>query len=309
MAKKQLEQLAINEAMGDIPTHFMKSGSCMPPRDRLDVLAKFRERIIPEEYMGCPFEYDLWFNTNELRTIRAFLYTDFLGGGCFFRVNTIKINDRVMHSIADSNQKIDEDRIQKIIDNLENKYTLKHNRSTYDKVVFPPGSNLIQAGKNVLDWKKLDDYVMNKGFVIKPHPITAHVYCAKYKHRYGADKVLDKKLGGHEILERCTDLAFCPNSQMGIEGLLLGKTIHSVAVPRVAREKNHLTYEAIYQGIAGKDCGSRTALLKILSSKRSGIVFHFDNDAEERVERYLEQFWEYTFRPHEKMGAGKVEIK
>ena len=85
MAKKQLEQLAINEAMGDIPTHFMKSGSCMPPRDRLDVLAKFRERIIPEEYMGCPFEYDLWFNTNELRTIRAFLYTDFLGGGCFFQ--------------------------------------------------------------------------------------------------------------------------------------------------------------------------------------------------------------------------------
>ena len=205
-----------------------------------------------------------------------------------------------MNSIADSDIKIDEERIQKIIDNLENKYTLKHNRSTYDKVVFPPGSNLIQAGKNVLDWKKLDDFVMNKGYVIKPHPITAHVYCAKYKLRYGGDKVLDKKLGGHELLEKCTDLAFCPNSQMGIEGLLLGKNIHSVAVPRVAREKNHLTYEAIYQGIAGKKCGSRTALLKILSSKRSGIVFHFDEDAEERVERYLEQFWEYTFKPHGK---------
>ena len=182
----------------------------------------------------------------------------------------------------------------------ENKYTLKHNRSTYDKVVFPPGSNLIQAGKNVLDWKKLDDFVMNKGYVIKPHPITAHVYCAKYKLRYGGDKVLDKKRGGHELLEKCTDLAFCPNSQMGLEGLLLGKNIHSVAVPRVAREKHHLTYEAIYQGIAGKKCGSRTALLKILSSKRSGIVFHYDDDAEERVERYLEQFCDYTFKPHGK---------
>ena len=83
---------------------------------------------------------------------------------------------------------------------------------------------------------------------------------------------------------------------MGIEGLLLGKNIHSIATPRVAREKNHLTYEAIYQGIAGKECGSRTALLKILSSKRSGIVFHYDDDAEERVERYLEQFWEYTLK-------------
>ena len=291
-----LDQLAIEEKMGDIPTHFMKSGSCMPPKDRLDKLAEFRERVIPKEYNGCVFEFDLWYNTNELHTIRTFLYTDFLGRGVFFRVNSIKINDRLYNSIADSNQKIDEDRIQKIIDSLENKYTLQVNRSTYDKVVFPPGSNLIQPGKNVLDWKKLDDFVMNKGYVIKPHPITAHVYVAKYKERYGADKVLNKKLGGHEILEKCTDLAFCPNSQMGIEGLLLNKNIHLVSTPRVAREKNHLTYEAIYQGLLGKKCGSRTALLKILSSKRSGIVFDFDEDAEDRVERYLEQFWEYTFK-------------
>lgn len=291
-----LDQLAIEEKMGDIPTHFMKSGSCMPPKDRLDKLAEFRERVIPKEYNGCVFEFDLWYNTNELHTIRTFLYTDFLGRGVFFRVNSIKINDRLYNSIADSNQKIDEDRIQKIIDSLENKYTLQVNRSTYDKVVFPPGSNLIQPGKNVLDWKKLDDLVMNKGYVIKPHPITAHVYVAKYKERYGADKVINKKMGGHEILEKCTDLAFCPNSQMGIEGLLLNKNISLVSTPRAAREKNHLTYEAIYQGLIGKKCGSRTALLKILSSKRSGIVFDFDEDAEDRVERYCEQFWEYTFK-------------
>ena len=294
-----LDALSINEQLGDLPTHFMKSGSCMPPKERLDVLAKFRERVIPEHHNGCSFEFDLWYNTNELHTIRTFLYTDFLGQGIFFRVNSIKINDRLYHSIADSNQKIDEDRIQKIIDCLENKYTLQVNRSTYEKVVFPPGSNLIQPGKNVLDWKKLDDLVMNKGFVIKPHPITAHVYVAKYKERYGADKVLNKKFGGHEILERASEIAFCPNSQMGIEGLLLGKKIHLVSTPRVAREKNHLTYEAIYQGLLNKECGSKTALLKILSSKRSGIVFNFDEDAEDRVERYLEQFWEFTFRGKE----------
>jgi len=291
-----LEQLSINEELGDVPTHFMKSGSCMPPKDRLETLHEFQKRVIPKEHRGATFEFDLWFNTNELRTIRNWLYTDFLGGGIYIRVNTIKINDRLMHNIADSDIKIDEERIQKIVDSLENKYTLKFNPATYDKVVFPPGSNLIQGGKNVLDWNKLDDYVNNRGYVIKPHPITAHVWIAKYKMRYGADKVIDKKIGGHEILEKCQELGFCPNSQMGIEGLLLGKKIHSVATPRVAREKNHLTYEAIYQGIAGKPCGSKTALLKILSSKRSGIVFHFDNDAEERVERYLEQFWEYTVK-------------
>ena len=290
-----LDALALNEELGDVPTHFMKSGSCMPPKERLATMLEFQRRVLPKVHRGVKFEFDLWYNTNELRTIRNFLYTDFLGDGIFIRVNTIKINDRIMHSIADSDIKIDEERIQKIIDNLGNKYTLQVNHNSFDKVVFPPGSNLIQGGKNVMDWKKLDQKV-REGFIIKPHPITAHVWVAKYKERYGADKVLNKKYGGSEILSKCTDLAFCPNSQMGIEGLLLGKNIHSIATPRVAREKNHLTYEAIYQGIAGKECGSRTALLKILSSKRSGIVFHYDDDAEERVERYLEQFWEYTLK-------------
>ena len=87
-----LDALSINEQLGDLPTHFMKSGSCMPPKERLDVLAKFRERVIPEHHNGCSFEFDLWYNTNELHTIRTFLYTDFLGQGIFFRVNSIKIN-------------------------------------------------------------------------------------------------------------------------------------------------------------------------------------------------------------------------
>ena len=72
-----LDQLSINEKLGDVPTHFMKSGSCMQPKARLDILAKFREETVPEEYNGCSLEYDLWYNTNELHTIRTFLYTDF----------------------------------------------------------------------------------------------------------------------------------------------------------------------------------------------------------------------------------------
>ena len=111
-----LEALSINEELGDVPTHFMKSGSCMPPKDRLNTLHEFQKRVLPKEYRNAKFEYDLWYNTNELHTISNWLYTDFLGGGIYIRVNTIKINDRVMHSIADSDIKIDEDRIQKIID-------------------------------------------------------------------------------------------------------------------------------------------------------------------------------------------------
>ena len=70
--------------------------------------------------MGLNVEYDLWYNTNELRSIRTWLYTDFLGKGIYLRVNSVKINDRLLTNIVTMNdQEIDEDRLQKIIKSLD----------------------------------------------------------------------------------------------------------------------------------------------------------------------------------------------
>ena len=85
MAKaNNLQQLSINEELGDLPTHFMKSGSSMPRKERLDGLYKFQKEVVPKTKWGLNVEYDLWYNTNELSTIRTWLYTDFLGKGIFF---------------------------------------------------------------------------------------------------------------------------------------------------------------------------------------------------------------------------------
>ncbi len=292
--KNTLDALSINEELGDLPTHYMKSGSTMRPKAQLQELNKFKHLLIPDAYRGSPFEYDLWYNTNELHTIRSWLYTDFLGKGIYVRTNTIKINNRLMKSITnDSETKVDEDRIEKIINNLENKYVLQWNTEFYDKVIFPPGSNLIQ--KNIINWQKMDKLI-DEGYVIKPHPITAHLWIAKMKLKYGKDKILNKKAGGFELLLNCKEMAMCPNSEMGLIALLLGKKVSSVAIPVKAREKNHLTYEALYQAVAGNSIGSGTALRKILSSRRSGIIFNFDPDPKERLQAYLDNFWEYTLR-------------
>ena len=89
-----LEALSINETLGDLPTHYMKSGSSMRPKAQLEELGKFGDRLIGSDktFRGSPFEYDLWYNTNELHTIRTWLWTDFLGKGIYVRVNSIKIN-------------------------------------------------------------------------------------------------------------------------------------------------------------------------------------------------------------------------
>ena len=285
-----LEALSINETLGDLPTHYMKSGSSMRPKAQLQELGKFGNLLIPESYRGSPFEYDLWYNTNEIHTIRTWLWTDFLGRGIFVRVNSIKINNKLMKNIASSDIKIDEERIEKIISVLEDKYLLESNPKFYDKVIFPPGSNLLQKG--IMNWHKVGKLI-KEGYVIKPHPITAHLWIAKMRLDYGKENILSKREGGFELLMKCKEMAMCPNSEMGLIALLFGKKVSTVAVPVKTREKNHLTYEALYGAVAGQEQGSGIALRKILSSKRSGIIFNFDPDPEERLQRYLDNFWEF----------------
>ena len=77
----KLISLSKNEELGDIPTHFMKSGSSMPPTERLNTLLEFQRSVLPKQYKGLDVEYDIWYNTNELRSIRTWLYTDFIGQG------------------------------------------------------------------------------------------------------------------------------------------------------------------------------------------------------------------------------------
>ena len=175
------------------------------------------------------------------------------------------------------------------MDNLQNKYYLQPSKNFYDKVIFLPGSNLL-CKPDCIDIKRVDKLV-KEGYIIKPHPITAHIFIAELRARYGYDKVLGKKEGGHELLLNASKIATAQNSEMGLMALLMGKPIQMVSFPVKEREKALLTYESLYEGLAGTQ--ATETILKVFSAKNSGMIFNFDNDAEDRMERYLQNFWEY----------------
>lgn len=291
-AKNKLEALSINEEVGDIVTHWMKSGSAFRPSNDLLELNEFGKKLLPKSYRGLPFEYDIWFNTNENYTIRKWLYTDFMGKGLYFRVPSIIINNKLFKAIVNSDIKIDEERIAKIMDNLQNKYYLRPSNKFYEKVLFLPGSNLLCKPK-CIDIRRCDKLV-KEGYIIKPHPITAHIFVAELKARYGADKVLGKKEGGHELLLNASEIGTAQNSEMGITAFLLGKKVQMISHPVKERQKALLTYESFYESVAGTD--AQKTILKLFSAKNSGIIFNFDEDADERLERYLANFWEYEIK-------------
>ena len=288
-AKNKLKALSKNEEVGNIPTHFFKSGSSMRPKADLLDLNEFKHYLLPDKYRGASFDYDVWFNTNENMTIRKWLYTDFLGKGIYLRVTSKPVNTRLFHSIINSDIEIDEERIEKIKSNLQNKYSLQWNTEFHDKVIFLPGSNLLSKG-TVIDMKRVGALV-KEGWKIKPHPITAHIFMAELRIAFGAENVLGKKEGGFELLMNCKEVATAQNSEMGLIALLLGKPIRLVSYPVEDREKNLLTYESFYESLAGTD--AKNTILKLFSSRRSGIIFNFDEDAKERLENYLNNFWEF----------------
>ena len=287
-AKNKLEALSTNEEVGDIVTHWMKSGSAFRPSGDLLELNEFGKKLLPKTHRGLAFEYDIWFNTNENYTIRKWLYTDFMGKGLYFRVPSIKINNRLFKSIVNSDIKIDEERIDKVMKNLQNKYYLHPSENFYEKVIFLPGSNLL-CKPDCIDIKRIENLI-NQGYVIKPHPITAHIFIAELKEKFGDDKVLGKKEGGHELLLNASEIATAQNSEMGIVALLLGKDIQMVSHPVKKRQKALLTYESFYDAVARTD--AKKTILKLFSAKNSGIIFNFDEDADERLERYLDNFWD-----------------
>ena len=286
---KKLEAMTINESLGDVATHFMKSGSSYRPTSDLETLADFRKRVLPEKHRGSDMSYDIWFNTNAKQTIHKWLYTDFLGNGIYLRVPSTPINDKLTKHIVESDIKIDEERCEKIVNNFHNKYTLGANQKYYDKVIFLPGSNLLNKGKCV-HWGRVKQAVDN-GFVIKPHPITTKLWVARLRLDFGEENVLDKKAGGFELLANCKECATMPNSEMGLMALMLDKQLSMVAHTKKDREKSILTYESLYYAIA--DTNAKQSLKKIFSAKNSGIIFSFDEDAEDRVNNYLNNFWDY----------------
>lgn len=277
------------EELGDQSTHIFKSGSCIRPQEDLNELSNLKKLIIPESREGVDFVYDVWFNTNELMTIRKWLYTDFLGAGIYMRVNSVLINDKLMNAIVKSDVEIDKERLQKIKNNLRNKYHLKEIEEEYDKVVFPPGTNLLSKDRCV-HWGRIEQCI-EEGYVIKPHPITTELFIAKLKRKFGKDKVLNKRSGGMELLMKCSHVATMPNSEMGLIALLLKKHLRMISYSKKEREKSLLTYESIYHA-----CGNSngyTGIEKILSAKNSGIIFAFDKDAKHRMDLYINNFWEY----------------
>ena len=236
-----LTRLADKDELGNKAAHFFKSGNIMRT-DENDHVALLKDLLPATGNWHLPLEYDVWYDMAE-EQIFGYTYTDAFSKCLLLRVASFEKTMRTMALAA--REPVTDEGIaffNELKNNSTDKYKLSKRRQKEHKfVIFLPGTNIIDK---VLDVEKTKRAIA-QGAVLKCHPLTAPGMVAFLKSEYGRDKVLDKKISGHKLLEEASIVGCCSNSEMGIIALTKDKSVYLFD----KTEDQQTTYRAIYSAV------------------------------------------------------------
>lgn len=87
-------------------------------------------------------------------------------------------------------------------------------------VFFTPGSNLNMA----VNISKLDEYMnLYDDMLIKPHPLFEDQDIHDLSLRYGYDRIIEKEISAEDVIQACSKVYYCDNSEIGLRAMLLNK--------------------------------------------------------------------------------------
>ena len=281
-----LTKLADNDVLGNKASHFFKSGNIMRTKEN-DKLAQLRSLLPATGSFKSKLEYDIWYNYDEPE-IYGYTYTDAMSKFIYLRVaSTKKAYHNMMVAATEKITEEGEKIFEELKDNSCDKYRLRKKKLNYPFVIFLPGTNILDK---VVDKEKVKRAVA-QGACLKCHPLTAPGMVANLKYQFGADKIIDKKTSGHQLLEQASIVGCCKNSEMGLIGLAKGKMVYLFDNKNLEKMQ---TYDPLYNAVwNGTDYPDPNRLKSILSAKYSGLVPYFIDNPQERIEHFF-TFWKGT---------------
>lgn len=288
MTKKKFEYMSTNEWLGDMTTHFMKSGEALrsPANKDQESLAKF----IPRTANGVKVEYDISYDIPN--KIAGYKFTDFLTKALYIAPQSFILARRTITEACNMLPTQDGQRVvEQLRSSITDKYIL-HNtdKFTCDDLIVLPGTNLL-VKEDVLDMEKIDRLV-EAGAYVKLHPITERTWVNFLKQRWGA-KVIPADVPLYPIIRNAKKVWFTFSSESGVAATLLGKKIGIVNLPD---KKTSSNFEHIYRGIDASSQG--TVLQKmtaLFSHPESGVLTTYHENPEERIRVYFDHMAQY---PH-----------
>lgn len=276
------QSFAENDVLGNSAAHFFKSGNVT--RSAANEPLEQLMSLLPEKgNYNTNLEYDLWYTFND-KQIHGYVYTDALTKFIYLKPASARysinaMQTAVLNEITPEGEMLFND----LATNNNDKYNLKKARKKYDFVIFLPGTNCIDK---VIDYDKVENAV-KQGAYLKCHPLTQQALLTKLSNRYGKDKIIDKKISGHQLLEDASIVGCGMNSEMGIVATAKGKRVYLFdKIPGT----RHWTYTAIYKAINVEQPGSSERLKRLLSCKHSGLVSYLVDNPQERIDHFFTYF-------------------
>jgi hypothetical protein len=278
-----IETLAFNDVLNNDIAHFFKSGNIRRSKNN-DKLTKIHHLLPKKGNYGTNLEYDIWYEFGKEEKITGYLYTDVMTkfvylkpASTFFCKKVLK--DALNDDVTEEGEKI----FQDIAKSNTDKYALKKTDKEYPYVIFLAGTNILQE---ITDEVKVKKAVDKEGAILKPHPLTSPFVMAYLRNRYGKQNLLDRKLSGHNILNKTRKVGCTSNSEMGLIGLSQGKRIELFDRRKIVTK----TYTPIYAVLYEKGYPVIDDFKRILSSEYSGLISHLSEDPKKKIDSFFNYF-------------------
>jgi len=211
--------------------------------------------------------------------VNAIAYHDSMGG-ILISTRNAELNCRNVDAILAIDM-ID-DISETIIFKLNDKYVLDNSDEVYDKVAFIPGSNLFHT----VDWEKLHEVMIDNPFaMIKLHPVVTEKSAQTIKDKWPG-RVIDKGISGLQLLNASSTIWTSYNSEFGLIA-----SLKKISFSNLSKWNDvfSMLYAPIYRNLKYKDLEhNKNIVSKVISSKRSGYIFPWQDDWKERIEIYFE---------------------
>lgn len=272
-----LMKMSRNETLGDLHTHFFKSGNVLRNKN-MGHLAAYAE-LFPTD---VKVEYDLWYDAHDKNKVHGYVWTDgcnkfiYIRPACTVRSVTL-MNECAASGATDTGREL----VSYIGRSASDKYKSQKIVPQHDYVIFLPGTNIF---KKLVDLSLLQREV-KKGAIVKPHPLTAIPLRAYLEANLPKESIADRRLSGHGLLAGAKKVGTYTNSEMGLAALAADKT---VVIMNDVRKVT--TYSSIYNAISPGLKPSRERLEALLSKKNSGIIVDCSSDAQERIDAFFAQY-------------------
>lgn len=272
-----LMKMSRNETLGDLHTHFFKSGNILRNKN-MNHLAAYAE-LFPTD---VKVEYDLWYDANDKNKVHGYVWTDacnkfiYIRPACTVRSVTL-MNECAASGATDTGREL----VSYIGRSASDKYKSQKIVPQHDYVIFLPGTNIF---KKLVDLSLLQREV-KRGAIVKPHPLTAIPLRAYLEANLPKESIADRRLSGHGLLAGAKKVGTYTNSEMGLAALAADKT---VVIMNDVRKVT--TYSSIYNAISPGLKPSRERLEALLSKKNSGIIVDCSSDAQERIDAFFAQY-------------------